>query len=157
MKKKIIYTVQYSCSVMSNSLRPHELQHARPPCSSPTLGVYPNPCPLSWWFHPVISSSVVPFSSCSQSFPAPGSFQMSQLFASGGQNIGVSASTSVLPMNNQDWSLEDGLVGSPCSPRDSQESSLMPQFKSTNSLVLSFLYSPSLTSIHDYWKNHSFD
>ena len=96
-KKSHTYTVQYSCSVMSNSLQPHELQHARPPCSSPTLGVYPNPCPWSWWCHPAISSSVVPFSSCSQSFPAPGSFQMSQLFASG---IGVSASTSVLPMKH---------------------------------------------------------
>ena len=78
---------------MSDSLRPHELQHARPPCPSPAPGVYPNPCPLSWWCHPNISSSVVPFSSCPQSLPASGSFQMSQLFASGGQRIGVSAST----------------------------------------------------------------
>ena len=82
----------------------HELQHARPPCPSPTPGVHPNPCPLSWWCHPTISSSVIPFSSCLQSFPGSGSFQMSQLFASGGQSIGVSASTSVLPMNTQDWS-----------------------------------------------------
>ena len=82
---------------------PHELQHARPPCPSPTPRVHPNPRPLSWWCHPTISSSVVPFSSSLQSFPASGSFQMSQLFASGGQNIGVSASTSVLPMNTQDW------------------------------------------------------
>ena len=88
---------------MSNSLRPHEPQHARPPCLSPTPGVHPNPCPLSQWCHPTISFSVVPFSSCPQSFPALGSFQMSQLFASGGQSIGVSASTSVLPMNTQDW------------------------------------------------------
>ena len=80
----------------------HELQHARPPCPSPTPGVHPNPCPLSWWCHPTISSSVIPFSSCLQSFPGSGSFQMSQLFASGGQSIGVSASTSALPMNNQD-------------------------------------------------------
>ena len=93
-----------SQEVMSDSLWPHELQHARPPCPSPTPGVYPNPCPLSRWCHPVISSSVVPFSSHLQSFPAPGSFQMSQLFSSGGQSIGVSASTSVLPMNTQDWS-----------------------------------------------------
>ena len=93
--------IQFSRSVMSDSLRPHEPQHARPPCPSPTLGVYPNPCPLSRWCHPTISSSVIPFSSCSQSFPASESFQMSQLFVTGGQSIGVSASTSVLPMNTQ--------------------------------------------------------
>ena len=88
---------------MSNSLRPHGLQHARPPCPSPTPGVYSKSCPLSQWCHPTISSSVVPFSSHLQSFPASGSFQMSQLLASGGQSIGVSASTSALPMNSQDW------------------------------------------------------
>ena len=97
-------SVQFSCSVMSSSLRPHEPQHARPPCQSPTPGVHPNSCPLSQWCHLTISSSVVPFSSCPQSFPKLGSFQMSQLFASGGQNNGVSASASVLPMNTQDWS-----------------------------------------------------
>ena len=89
---------------MSDSLRPHELQHARPPCPSPTPGVHPDPCPLSRWCHPTISSSVIPSSYCPQSFQASGSFQMSQLFASGGQSIGVSASKSVLPMNTQDWS-----------------------------------------------------
>ena len=99
-----LFQFQFSCSVMSNSLRPHELQHSRPPCPSPAPGLHPNPCPLSWWCHPTISSSVVPFSSCPQSFPASGSFPRSQLFASGGQSIGVSASTSVLPMNTQDWS-----------------------------------------------------
>ena len=99
-----VRSVQFSCSVMSNSSRPHEPQHARLPCPSPTTGVYSNPCPLSRWCHPTISSSVVPFSSCPQSFPASESFQMSQLFASGGQSIGVSASTSVLPINTQDWS-----------------------------------------------------
>ena len=99
-----ISSVQFSHSVVSNSLWPHELQHARPPCSSPTPGVHPNPCPSCQWCHPTISSSVVPFSSCPQSFPASGSFQMSQLFSSGGQSIGVSASTSVLPTNTQDWS-----------------------------------------------------
>ena len=83
---------------------PHEPQHIRPPCLSPTPGVHPNPCPLSWWCHPTISSSVIPFSSCPQSFPASGSFQMSQHFTSGGQSIRVPASTSVLPMNTQDWS-----------------------------------------------------
>ena len=89
---------------MSDSLQPHEPQHARPPCLSPTPGVHPNPCPLSQWCHPTISSSVIPHSSCPQSYPASGSFQMSQLFASGGQSIGVSASASALPMNTQDWS-----------------------------------------------------
>ena len=89
---------------MSDSLRPHEWQHTRPPCPSPTPRVHPNPCPLSRWCHPTISPSVVPFSSCPQSFPASGSFPMSQLFASGGQSTGVSASISVLPMNTQDWS-----------------------------------------------------
>ena len=83
---------------MSNSLRPHERQHTRPPCPSPTSGVHPNPCPSSQWCHPTISSCVIPFSSCPQSFPASGSFPMSQLFSSGGQNIGVSVSTSVLPI-----------------------------------------------------------
>ena len=97
-------SVQFSCSVMSDSLRPQEPHHARPPCPSPTPAVHPNPCLLSRWCHPTISSSVVPFSSCPQSFPASGSFQMNQLFASGGQSIGVSASKSVLPMNTQDWS-----------------------------------------------------
>ena len=97
-------SVQFSHSVVSDSLRPHELQHARPPCKSPTARVQPIPCPLSRWCHPIISSSVVPFSSCPQSFPASGSFPMSQLFASGGQSIGVSPSTSVLPMNTQEWS-----------------------------------------------------
>ena len=96
--------VQFSRSVMYNSLRPHEPQHARPPCPSPTPGVYSESCPLSRWCHLTISSSGIPFSSCLQSFPTSGSFQMSQLFASGGQNIGVSASTSVLSMNTQDWS-----------------------------------------------------
>ena len=95
---------QFSRSVVSDSLWPHEPQHARPPCPSPTPRVYPNPCPSSQWCHPVISSSVIPFSSCPQSLPALGSFPMSQLFAWGGQSIGVSASTSVLPMNTQECS-----------------------------------------------------
>ena len=102
------------------------------------------------------SSSVVTFS-CLQSFPASGSFPVSQFFTSGGQSIGVSASASVLPMNIRTDFLYDGLVGSPCSPRDSQESSPTPQFKSINSSVLSFLYGSTLTSVHDYWKNQSFD
>ena len=97
-----IISVQFSRSVVSNSLWPHESQLARPPCPSPTPRVYPNSCPSSRWCHPTISSSVVPFS-CPQSLPASGSFPMSQLFAWGGQSIGVSASASVLPMNTQDW------------------------------------------------------
>ena len=97
-------SVQFSRSVVSDSLRPDGLQHARPPCPSSTPGVYSNSCPLSQWCHPTISSSVVPFSSRLQSFPAPGSFQMRQLFARGGQSIGLSALASVLPMNTQDWS-----------------------------------------------------
>ena len=96
-------SVQFSFSVMSNSLLPHEPQHARLPCPSPSPGVHPNPCPSSPWCHPTISSSLIPFSR-PQAFPASGSFQMSQLFTSGGQNIGVSAPTSVLPMNIQYWS-----------------------------------------------------
>ena len=95
-------SVQLSCSVASDTLRPHESQHARPPCPSPTPRVHPNPCPLSWWCHPVISSSVVPFS-YPQSFPASGSFPMSQFFASGGQSIRASTSAVFLPMNIQDW------------------------------------------------------
>ena len=102
--KKLGLISQFSSSVVSNSLRPHEPQHARPPCPSPTSGVHPKPRPLSWWCHPTISSSVVPFSSCPQSFPALGYFPMTQLFASGDQSIRVSASTSVLPKNTQDWS-----------------------------------------------------
>ena len=97
-------SVQFHCSFVSNSLWTHGLQHARPPCPSQTPGDYSNSCPLSWWCHPTISSSVVPFSSCLQSFPASGSFPVSQLSASGGQSIGVSASASVLPMNTQGWS-----------------------------------------------------
>ena len=97
-------SVKFSRSVMSDSLRPHRLQHTRPPCPSPTPGVYSNSCPSSQWCHPAISSSVIPFSSCFQSFPASGSFPMSQFFTSSGQSIGVSASASVLPMNTQDWS-----------------------------------------------------
>ena len=102
-------SVQSSLLVVFNSLQLHELQHARPPCPSPTPRVHPDPCPSSRWCHPTISSSVIPFSSCPQSFPASGYFPMSQLFALGGQSIGVSASTSVLPMNTQDWSL--GWIG----------------------------------------------
>ena len=101
---KILSSVQFSRSVVSDSLQPHELQHTRPPCPSPTTRVHPNSCPSSWGCHPIISSSVVPFSSCPQSLPALESFQMSQLFSSGGRSIRISASASVLPKNTQDWS-----------------------------------------------------
>ena len=97
-------SIQFSHSIMSDSLLPHESQHARPPYPSPTLRIYSNSCPLSWWCHQATSSSVAPFSSCPQSLPASGSFPVSQFFASGGQSIGVSASASVLPVNTQDWS-----------------------------------------------------
>ena len=103
-KVRVVSSVQFSPSVVSDSLQPHELQHARPPYPSPTAGVLPNPCPLSRWCHPAISSFVIPFFSCPQSFPASRSSQMSQVFVSGGQSIGVSASASILPMNTQDWS-----------------------------------------------------
>ena len=142
---------------MSNSLWPHGLQHARPPCASPPPGAYSNSCPLSWWYHPTISSSVVPFSSCPQSLPASGSFPMSQFFTSSGQSIGVSTSASVLPMNNQDWS-PLGWTGW----ISLQSKGLSRVFSNTtaqkhHSLALILLFGPTLTSIHDYWKNHSFD
>ena len=134
---------------MYNSLWPHELQHARPPCLSSTPGLYPNSCPLSRWCHLTISFSVEPFSSCLQSSPASGSFLMGQLFTSSGQSIGASASASVLAINIQDW-FPLGLTGwiSLQSKELSKESSSTPQFKSINSLVFSFLCSPTLTFIH---------
>ena len=144
-------------SVVSDSLWPHELQHSRPPCPSPTPGVYPNLCPSSQWYHPAISSSVVPFSSCPQSLPESESFPVSQLFTWGGQSTGVSALASDLPMNTQDWSLLGWTGWISLQSKDSQESSPTPQFKSINSSVLSFLHSPTLTFIHDHWKNHSLD
>ena len=146
--------VQLSRSVMSDSLQPHGLQHARLPYPSPTPGAYSNSCPLSWWCHPTISSSVVPFSSHLQS-QHQGLFQ----WVSSSHQL-----TKILELQHQSFQwifrtdfLEDGLVGSPCCPRDSQDSSPTPQFKSINSSVLSFLYSPTFTSIHEYWKKHSFD
>ena len=106
-----ISSVQFSHPVISDSLRPHESQHARPPCPPPTPRVHPNSCPWSWWCHPAISSSVIPFSSCPQSLPASESFPMSQLFAWDGQSIGVSALASVLPKNSQDWSPLEWITG----------------------------------------------
>ena len=150
------HSVQLSHSVVSNSLWLHEPQHARPPCPSPTARVHAKSCPLSGWCHPTISSSVVPFSSCPRSFPASESFQMSQLFTSGGQSIGLSA-LSVFPMNTQDWSPLGWTGWISLLSKGSQESSPTPQFKSIKPLALSFLYSPTLTSIPDHWKNYSLD
>ena len=148
--------VQFSHLVMSDSLWPHGLQHDRPPCLSPTPGVYSNSYPLSWWCHPTTSSSVVPFFSCLQSFPASGSFQMSRFFASGSQILSFSFSISpsnehsVLISFRMDWLDLLAVQGT-------LKSLLQKQFKSISSSVLSFLYSPTLTSIHDYWKNYSLD
>ena len=157
---KTLLSIQFSCLVMSDSLRPHGLQHPRPPCPSPNHGVYSNSCPLSWWCHPTchpwedaISSSVIPFSSCPQSFPASGSFPMSQFFTSGGQSIGISASASVLPMNIQNWSPLGWTGWIPL-----QSKGLSRVFSNTTVqrhqfFGTQFLYSQTLTSTHDYWKN----
>ena len=133
------FLLLFSRSVMSDCLRPHWLRHTRLPCPSPSPGTSSNLCPLSQWCHPTISASVIPFSSCLQSFPASGSLLMSRLFASGGQSTEVSASKSFLQWIFRTDFLWDWLVGSPCSPRDAPESSPIPQFKSISSLVLSFL------------------
>jgi len=150
-------SVQFIHSVVSDSLQPHELQHTKPPCPSPTPGVHSNSRPSSQRCHPAISSSVIPFSSCPQSLPASESFPMSQLFAWGGQSTGVSALASFLPNNTQGWSPLEWAGWISLRPRDSQESSPTPQFKSINSSALSLLHSPTLTSIHDHWKKHSLD
>ena len=153
--RRQIYFTQFSHSVMSDSLRPHELQHTRPPCPSPTPGVHTNSCPSSQWCHPAISSLVVPFSSCPQSLPE--SFPMSQLFTWGGQSTGVSALTSVLPKNTQDQSLLEGtgLISL-------QSKGLSRVFSNTtvpkhHYSTLSLLHSPTLTSRYDHRKNHSLD
>ena len=151
------FIVQFSCSVVCDSLQPHEPQHARPPCPSPTHGAYPNSCPFSLWCHPTISSSVIPFSSCPQSFSASGSFQMSQLFASGGQSIGVSASTSILSMNTQGWSPSEWTGWISLQSKGLSRVFSNTTVQSINSSALSFLYSSTLMSIHDHWKNHSLD
>ena len=135
-----------------------ELKHTRPPCISPTPRACSNSNPLSWWCHKTFSSSVMPFSSCLQSFPTSESSPMSQFVASGSQSIGASASASVLPVNIQGWFplRLTGLI-SLQSKRLSRAFSPTPQFKSISSLVISFLYGPTLTFIHDHWINHSFD
>ena len=149
---------QFSHSVMSDSLRPHGVQHTMLPCPSPTPGVCSNSCPSSRWCHPTISFSVVPFSSCLQSLPASGSFPMSQLFTWGGQGI-KSFSFNISPSNEHPGLISFGMdwLDLPAVPRHSQESSPTLQFKSINFLALSFLHSPTLTSTCDHWKNHSLD
>ena len=150
--------VVFSCSVQCtlDSWPTHGPQHTRFPCHSPSSGACSNSCPLSWWCHPTISSSVVPFS-CLQSFSASGSFLMSQLFSSGDQNIGTLASALVLPINIQEW-FPLGLTGLvSLQSKGLLESPSTSQFKSINSSVLTILYTPTLTSIRDCWKNHSFD
>ena len=152
-------SVQFSHSVVSDSLWPHESQHTRPPCPSPTPGVYSNSCLSSQWCHWAISSSVVPFFSCPQSLPASGSFPTIQLFAWAGQSTGVSASASVLPMNTQDWFPLGwtGWISLQSKGLSRVFSNTIVQIKGINFSALSFLHSPTLTSIHDHWKNHSLD
>ena len=152
---RVLVLPQFS-SVVSNSLQPHGLMHARLPDPSPTPRAYSDSCPSSGWCHPTTSSSVVPFSSCLQSFPASGSFPMSQFFASGGQSIGISASASVLPMNIQDWFplRLTGLIS--LQYKELSRVFSNTTVKSISSSAVSFLYGPTLTSVYDYWKNHSF-
>ena len=150
-------TIQFSHSVMSNSLQPHESQHTSPPCPSTTPGVHSDSRPLSQWCHPTISFSVVPFSSCPQSLPASESFPMSQLFASGGQSTGISALASFLPKKPQGWSASEWTGWISLQSKGFSRVSPTPQFKSINPSVFSLLHSPTLTSIHDHRKNHSLD
>ena len=150
-------SIQFSHSVVSDSLQPYWLQHTRLLCPSWAPKACSNSCPR-WWCHPIISSTVVHFSSCLQSFPASGFFPMSQFFPSGGQNIGVLASAPVLPMNIQDW-FPLALTGR-ISLQPKGLSRVFSQHQSSKASILwfsAFLYSPTLTSIHDYWKNHRFD
>ena len=154
-KKKEERLLLFSCSVVTNSSWPHGLPQARFPWPSLSPGVCSNSCPLSWWCHPTISSFVTPFSSGLQSSPGTGSFPMCRLFASGGQSIGVSP--SILPMNIQ-GSSPLGLTGLiSLLPKGLLKSPPALQFKSISSPVLSLLIGPTLTSVSDYWKNHSFD
>ena len=150
-------SVQFSRSVVSDSLQPHESQHARPPCPSPTPRIHSDSRPSSQWCHPAISFSVVLFSSCPQSLPATESFPMSQLFTWGGQSTAVSALASFLPKNTKDWSPLKWTGGISLQSKGLSRVFPTPQFKSINSSALSFIHSSTLTSIHDHWKNHSLD
>ena len=152
----MLKVVQFSSVAQSClTLRPHEAHHAKPPCPSPALWVHSNSCASSWWCHPAISSSVIPFSSCPQSLPASGSFPMSQLFTWGGQSIGVSTLALVLPMNTQDWFPLEWTGWISLQSKGLSRVFSNTQFKSINSSALSFVHSSTLTSIHDHWKNHS--
>ena len=153
LKTESLLMVQFSHSVVSDSLRPHGQQHARPSCPSPAFRVCSNSCPSSWWCHPTISS-VVPLSSCLQSFPAPGLFQ----WVSSSHQV-----SKVLRFSNSASDEYSGLISfrigwfDLLAVQGTRKSLLQPQFKGINSSALSFLYSPILITIHDYWKNHSFD
>ena len=149
LNRNLKWLLLFSHSVVFHSLWTRGLQQARLPCPSPSPGTCSNSCLLSRWCHPTISPSIIPFSYCLQSFSASRSFLIRWLFTSGGKSIGASASASVLPKNIQDWFPLRVIVWSPCSPRDSQGSSPTPQFKSINSLMLSLLNGPTLTSAHD--------
>ena len=153
----IMRSDQISCSVVSDSLRSHESQNARPPCPSPTPGVHYDSRPSSQWCHPAIPSSVVPFSSCPQSLPASDLFQWVNSSHEVSKVLEFQLQHQSFQRNSRADLLQNGLVGSPCSPRDSQESSPTPQCKSINSSVLSLLHSPTLTPIHGHRKNHSLD
>ena len=148
-------TMLFSCSVVSNSLQPHGLQHTRFPCPLPFPWACLNSCPLSQWCYRTISSSV-PFSSCPQSFPASGSFLMSLLFVSSGQSVGASVSASVLPMNIQDW-FPRTLTGLISFLSNGLKNLLQHHNSKTSIPQCSAFFIVQLTSIHDYWKNHSFD
>ena len=152
----ISHSVQFSsvaqlCPTLCDPM--NRTEHTKPPCPSPSPSVHSDSHPSSQWCHPAISSSVDPFSSCPQSLPASESFPMSQLFTWGGQILEFQLEHHSFQRNPRADLLQNGVVRSPCSPRDCQESSPTPQFKSINSSALSFLHSPTLTSIHDHWKN----
>ena len=150
-------SVQFSCSVVSDSLRPHESQHTRPPCPLPSPRIHSDSSPTSQWYHPAILSSVVPFSSCPNPSQNQSLFQWVNSSHQVAKVLEFQLQHHSLQRNPRADLLQNGLVGSPCSPRDSQESSPTPHFKSINSSVLSLLHSPTLTSIHDHRKNHSLD
>ena len=161
VRKSVLYvsvsinSVQFSHSVESDSLQPHESQHTRPPCPSSNPGVHSNSPPSSRWCHPAISSSVIPFSSCPQSLPASESFPMSQLFAWGGQSTGISTLASFLPKKSQDWSPLEWTGWISLQSKGLSRVFSNTTVQSINSSALSVLYSPPLTSIHDHWKSHS--
>ena len=150
-------SVQFSCSVMSDFLWPHGLQHPRPLCPSPTPRAHANLCPFSRWCHPTISSSVITFSSPLQSFPASGSFTVSQFFASLGQSIVASVLASGMPVNIQDWFPLEWTDWVSLQSKELSRVFSNTTVKSIYSSALSFLYGPTLPSIHNYWKNHSFN